>query len=68
MTHISQLEYKVPLTDNVDQKALQTELPVRAAVDAVHATMLKYGLAVAPEEKKEEKTKGLLSGLFKKKE
>lgn len=49
-THIEKLEYKVPLTENIDQQELRTELPTRAAVDAVHAAMLKYGLAVAPEE------------------
>jgi hypothetical protein len=68
MTHIARLEYKVALTDSVDKQELRTELPVRAAVDALHATMLKYDLpvAVAPEEEKEDTS--LLGRLFKKKE
>ena len=63
MTHIARLEYKVPLTDSVNKQELRTDLPVRAAVDALHATMLKYDLPVAPEEKKEDKS--LLGRLFK---
>ncbi len=63
-THIERLEYKVPLKDDVDQKELGIELSVRAAVEAVHATMIKYDLPLTPEEV-EEKTS--LLGLFFKK-
>ena len=67
-THIAKLEYKVPLTENVDQQELRNELPARAAVDALHETMLKYNLPVTLEEEKteEEEDNSLLNRLFKK--
>ena len=65
MTHIAQLEYKVPLTDDVDQNALRKELPARAAVDALRETMVKYGLPVIARQdgEKEEET-GILGLLL----
>ena len=62
-THIEKLEYKIPLTENIDKQQLRTEIPTRAAVDAVHAAMLRYGLAVAPEEAVENTSP--LKNLFK---
>jgi hypothetical protein len=53
MTHIERLEYKVPLTDDVDRQELQATLPARAAAQALHATMLKFGLPVTAAEKAE---------------
>ncbi|NOX69979.1 MAG: hypothetical protein GXP15_12380 [Gammaproteobacteria bacterium] len=47
-TNIERLEYRVPLTDKVDLRELETQLPSKAVVDALHATMSKYGLPVAP--------------------
>ena len=65
-TNIERLEYRVPLTESVDQRELQQQLPSKAAVDALQATMEKYGLPVAPEETKETKENtSLLGNLFK---
>jgi hypothetical protein len=63
-THIEQIKYKVPLKDDVDQKELGIELSVRAVVQAVHATMIKYDLPLMAEEV-EEKT-SVLDRFFKK--
>ena len=62
-TNIERLEYRVPLTENVDKRELQKQLPSKAAVDALQSTMLKYGLQVAPEETKENTS--VLGNLFK---
>lgn len=55
ISHIERLEYKVALTPDVDQNELRTSLPARAAVDALHAAMLKYNLPIEAEETAPEK-------------
>lgn len=64
MTHIAQLEYKVPLTDDIDQNALRKELPARAAVDALRETMVKYNLPVIARQDNEEKEETDILGLL----
>ena len=60
---IEQFEYKTPLTDNVDQRALETELTVRAVTDALKAALGKYGLPVLTQAQPEERN--LLKRFFK---
>lgn len=64
MTHIAQLEYKVPLTDDIDQNALRKELPARAAVDALRETMVKYGLPVIAQKDNEQEEPTDILGLL----
>ena len=54
VTHIERLEYKVPLTKNVNEQELMDEAPITASVDALQAAMLKYELPVLPEAEQEE--------------
>ena len=64
ITHLAQLEYKVPLTEDVDRAALQKQLPTRATVDATREAMLKYGLPVRVAEATEEKEDTSILGLL----
>jgi hypothetical protein len=54
MTNIERLEYRVPLTDDVNQNDLTAEASITASVDALQATMLKYDLATLPETAQQE--------------
>lgn len=46
MTHIERLEYKTPMKDDVDLRQVALELPTKASVDALYATMVKYEMPV----------------------
>ena len=70
VTHIERLEYRVPLTDNVNQQQLQAEVPVTASVDAVQAAMVKFDLPVTAAEndqqlQEQEEPKNIFNELFK---
>ena len=68
VTHIERVEYRVPLTSKVDERQLQSEAPVTAAVDAVRAAMLRYGLPVTmeiAEVEKKEKPPSIFSRFLK---
>lgn len=45
-THIERIEYKTALTDDVDQKKITKNVPIRASVQALHAAFNKFGLPV----------------------
>ena len=57
-------EYTTPLTNKIDTRQLVNDLQARAAVEAVHATMVDVGMPVI-EEQKEQKQNSLLN-LFNK--
>jgi len=61
-THIERLEYKTPLTEDVDQKEATKNVPIQASVQALHAAFKKFGLPVI-----EESTQFSDSGNHKKK-
>ncbi len=53
-THIERVQYKVPLTENVNEQQLMADAPITASVDAVHAAMLKYEFPVLSEAQQQE--------------
>lgn len=55
LTHIERVQYKVPLTENVNEQQLMADAPITASVDAVHAAMLKYNFPVLSEAEQQEK-------------
>lgn len=64
-THIEQLEYKVPLTDDVDRQKLKKQLSKRAAVEAMSAAMQKYGLPLlAEKEERVSENENVLQRMF----
>jgi len=71
LTHIERVQYKVPLTENVNEQQLMADAPITASVDAVHAAMLKYGFPVLSEAEQQEvpqeapKEINILDSLFK---
>jgi len=70
-THIERVQYKVPLTENVNEQQLMADAPITASVDAVHAAMLKYEFPVLSEAEQQEKPQeapqeiNILDSLFK---
>jgi hypothetical protein len=60
MRNIIRREYKVPLSDKIDQRKLPSDLQTRAAVESVSAMMLSAGMPVIQGEEPEPKKKTLL--------
>jgi hypothetical protein len=50
VSHIERVQYKVPLTDGVNEQQLIADAPANATVDALEAAMLKFDLPVYPED------------------
>ena len=46
LTHIERLEYRTPMKEDFDARQVALDIPTKASVDALHATMLKYEMPV----------------------
>jgi hypothetical protein len=64
VSHIERVQYKVPLTENVNEQQLIADAPVTASVDALQAAMLKYELPVFPEAEQQEEPQPKKPSLF----